>query len=174
MTQTYAYIIDNAIVENEIRQGRPYRNFSFGKNSMEADYRAANLWPIVGSAPSFDPDTEVLEGPTYQVNTDEQIVQKNYNVRALTQQEVADRLQTKRNGMVVSPFQAKAAMLAAGIYSTVESLVLNSEDETLKLAWEYAIEWRRTSPSVIALAQAANLTDVDLDNLFEAAALIEA
>ena len=85
----------------------------------------------------------------------------------------AEKLATERAGMVVSRFQAKAALMAAGHLPAVEA-VIAAADAITKLAWAEAVEMRRTSPMIAGLAGAVGLSDTDLDNLFRAAALIEA
>jgi len=85
----------------------------------------------------------------------------------------ADLLATERAGMVVSRFQAKAALMAAGHLPAVET-VIAAADAITKLAWAEAVEMRRTSPMIAGLAGAVGLSDTDLDDLFRAAALIEA
>jgi len=86
---------------------------------------------------------------------------------------VADALATERAGMVVSRFQAKAALMAAGHLPAVET-VIAAADAITKLAWVEAMEMRRTSPMIAGLVGAVGLSDTDLDDLFRAAALIEA
>lgn len=76
---------------------------------------------------------------------------------------------------VVSKFQAKAALHGAGLLESVDGLMLSPNTPTLaKLAWADAQEFRRTSPTVAAMAQALGLDDAALDALFTAAAAIEA
>ena len=77
----------------------------------------------------------------------------------------------------VSRFQARAALLAAGLLATIENAVAayDGEDASLvQLAWSEATEWKRLSPTVTALASIVGLTDQQLDDLFIAAAQIEA
>jgi hypothetical protein len=85
----------------------------------------------------------------------------------------AEVLATERAGMVVSRFQAKAALMQAGHLPAVET-VIAAADAITQLAWAEAVEMRRTSPMIAGLAGAIGLTDADLDDLFRAAALIEA
>jgi hypothetical protein len=85
----------------------------------------------------------------------------------------AEALALERASMVCSAFQARAALLGAGLLTAAQAAVDASTPE-VQLAWEYAIEWRRTSPTIAALAAALELTDEDVDNLFRAAMLIEA
>jgi hypothetical protein len=75
--------------------------------------------------------------------------------------------------MVVSRFQAKAALAQAGLLTTAQAVV-DAADATTQLAWAEVIEFRRNSPTIAALQTAMDLTDAELDTLFRAAALIEA
>lgn len=75
----------------------------------------------------------------------------------------------------VSRFQARAALHLSGILTTVEALMSAPETDMLaKLAWQDAQEFRRNSPTVLAMAGALGLTDEQLDQLFEVAKSIEA
>jgi len=76
-------------------------------------------------------------------------------------------------GMVVSRFQAKAALSAAGLLDKTEALVARADPIT-QLAWAEVIEFRRNSPTILALQGAMGLTDAQLDALFLAASAIEA
>lgn len=76
---------------------------------------------------------------------------------------------------IVSRFQAKAALLSAGLLSQVEALITDpATDAMTKLAWDEAIEFNRNSPTVLGLAQALGLSNQQLDDLFIAAAQINA
>jgi len=88
-------------------------------------------------------------------------------------QSEAQALEAERARMVVSRFQAKAALLLSGRLSDVESAIEQSGAMT-RLAWAEAVELRRTSPMIAALSQAIGLSDADIDDLFRKAALIEA
>ena len=67
--------------------------------------------------------------------------------------------------MVVSRFQARAAMHLAGILTGVESAVM-AADPLTQIAWADATEFRRTSPTISAIAEALELTEDALDDLF--------
>jgi hypothetical protein len=76
---------------------------------------------------------------------------------------------------VVTRFQARAALLRAGLLDTVNALLgAPGADPFMKLAWEDAQEFKRESPTVLALASALGLTSAALDDLFRTAATIEA
>lgn len=74
----------------------------------------------------------------------------------------------------VSRFQARAALMQAGLLETADLAVAASGDPFLQLAWKEAVAFPRSSPGIAALAPALGLTDADLDDLFRAAALITA
>lgn len=98
-----------------------------------------------------------------------------YEARDLSADEIEKRLKRKRETMVVTPFQAKAALLNAGLLSNVEAVVNAAETPAIvKLAWSNAIEFRRTSPTIAQLAVSLNLTDEQLDTLFIDASKIKA
>lgn len=99
----------------------------------------------------------------------------NKVVKASTQQAayVASKLEEKRRSMVVSPLQASIALHNAGLLDAVETYINNpSTDATTKLAWNKATEFRRLSPMISTIASVLNITDTQLDNLFEEAAKI--
>jgi hypothetical protein len=75
----------------------------------------------------------------------------------------------------VSRFQARAALHLAGLLPQVEALMADEATPVLaRLAWAEGIEVRRTSPTVLAMAQALGLDEAALDALFTQAAQIEA
>lgn len=84
-----------------------------------------------------------------------------------------EELAAERSAMRVSRFQARAALHNVGLLASVEAAVA-AADPFVQIAWQDASEFRRGSPTIAALAAALGLTDVQLDDLFRAAALIEA
>jgi len=82
-------------------------------------------------------------------------------------------LERERATMICSRFQAKAALAAAGLLDDAEAAVA-AADATAQLAWAEAIEFRRNSPTIAALATAVGLKDEQIDDLFRAAMQIEA
>ncbi len=85
----------------------------------------------------------------------------------------APSVESLRAAMVVSAFQARAALLAAGKLDDAEAAVA-AAPRPVQIAWEYAVEFRRTSPTMLALAPALGLDDAALDDLFRQAAQISA
>jgi hypothetical protein len=74
---------------------------------------------------------------------------------------------------VVTRFQARAALLQAGLLPQVEALMANATPMA-KIAWSDVQEFRRTSPLLLSMAAAMNLTSAQLDQLFITASGIEA
>jgi len=72
----------------------------------------------------------------------------------------------------VTNFQARAAFMAADLFEQVDGAV-RAQGGAAFQAWEYANEFTRTGALVTGLA-ALGITDAQLDDLFRAAARIEA
>lgn len=86
----------------------------------------------------------------------------------------ADALEQKRAGMVVSKAQAKIALTRAGMFEQINQMMASlPDDDEVKIAWTDAQTFTRTSPTTLAVAQQFNLTDEQLDALFEVAATVE-
>jgi len=75
---------------------------------------------------------------------------------------------------VVTPRQAKIALLQAGLLDDVEAAIESLEDPALKrlaqIEWEYAQEVRRDWPLLVLLAGLIGLSDDQVDELFVVAA----
>ena len=70
----------------------------------------------------------------------------------------------------VDPIQAREAIRRAGLLPQVEALIADPETPALvKSAWEYALKFKRQSPTILAVAQALGWTDEQLDDLFRVA-----
>ena len=74
----------------------------------------------------------------------------------------------------VYPIQAREAIRRAGLMPQVEALIADPETPALvKSAWEYALKFKRQSPTILAVAQALGWTDEQLDALFIEASGVE-
>lgn len=73
----------------------------------------------------------------------------------------------------VTPFQAKAALYAAGLLPAVEAAIAASP-KLAQLAYSDATEFTRDSPTIAALSAQLGLTSAQVDALFVAASKIEA
>lgn len=75
----------------------------------------------------------------------------------------------------VTMFQARAVLLQAGLFDAVDAAMKALGPKSVELqAWEYANHFTRHGALVTAMAAQLGLTDAQLDDMFRAAALIEA
>ena len=127
----------------------------------------------------------VLEGPQPELTADQYSVYTGvtqdtngnwlttYVAQDYTAEEQAAHLEQTRASMVCTPFQGRVALSDAGLLASVETAIAQADERT-KVAWEYAIEWKRVSPMITTLATALNLTDTQVDTLFTEAAKVTA
>src|SRR5690554_4724424 len=80
-------------------------------------------------------------------------------------------LRKRRESMKVTRFQAKAALMQAGLLDDIEAAVAASADPLVELAWKEA-SFERLSPFVAQMQASINLTDEQLDELFDLAATV--
>lgn len=98
-----------------------------------------------------------------------------YQVVELTEQELqarADHERERLDAIVISRFQAKAALLQADMLGAVEAYIDATEDALVKLAWAEA-GFRRGSAMVNSIGAQLGLTEQQLDDLFTTAQTIE-
>ena len=74
----------------------------------------------------------------------------------------------------VTNFQARAALIAAGLFDQVDAAVHASGDQLAIQAWEYANNVYRQSSLIAQLGAALGLTEQQIDALFITAAAIDA
>lgn len=72
---------------------------------------------------------------------------------------------------VVTPRQARIALLNAGLLDNVEAAIA-AYPRAAQIDWEYAIEIRRDNAMIASMASTLGLSDTDIDNLFIAAAAV--
>lgn len=84
-----------------------------------------------------------------------------------------DPIIAERASMVVSRFQAIAALMDAGMLAQVNTALADA-GPLAQLAWAEATEFRRNSPTIAGLAAGLGMTDIQVDDLFRAASLIHA
>lgn len=72
----------------------------------------------------------------------------------------------------VTARQARLALLGAGVLASVDqalAAIPGAAGDAARIEWEYALEIRRDSPLIAALAPALALSDEQVDDLFRAA-----
>jgi hypothetical protein len=80
-----------------------------------------------------------------------------------------------REAMIVTRFQARAALYIEGLFDQVNAAMTDPQADGLaRLAWTDAQTFHRTSPTVIAMGAALGFSDAQLDDLFTLAATLKA
>lgn len=72
---------------------------------------------------------------------------------------------------VITPRQCRIMLAQHGLLSQVEAAVA-SMDEATRITWEYAIEFQRNDPLLLAVAEGLGLSSEQLDAMFIAAAAL--
>jgi hypothetical protein len=91
------------------------------------------------------------------------------------EQQAEQQLEAWRASTVASAFQAQQALDDLGYIEQVEAIMSDAATPAkTKRAWRLAQEFRRMSPTVLELAGALGLSDVEVDALFQHALTIEA
>lgn len=85
----------------------------------------------------------------------------------------ADAVSAERETMRCSRLQARSALHLAGLLDAVDAAV-SAADPLVQIAWSDAAEFRRTSPTIAAIATALGLSDDAVDDLFRTAQAITA
>ena len=72
----------------------------------------------------------------------------------------------------VTNYQARAALISAGLFTKADSAIRSANDALTIAAWDYANIFYRDSPFVNSIGQALQITSFEIDNLFIAASNI--
>ena len=127
--------------------------------------------PVIERVVESEPD--LIDGVWYRTWSIEKIYSTAAQEAAAIAEHEAKTLADWRQSASCTPFQGRMALSDAGLLTQVQAIV-DAADEKTKVAWEYALEWKRTSPMIVALAAALIMTDTQVDDLFKAAQQIEA
>ena len=87
----------------------------------------------------------------------------------------ANKLATKREGMVVTMRQARLALSQAGKLTLVDDAIAamgEPDKTTVSIEWEYGSTVERVSPWIDTMATALGMTGEEMDALFELAATL--
>lgn len=144
-----------------------FPNVSFSTQGPDASFLEEHgCLPVIEFLP-HNPEVETLEPttPYFGAGSVYTVI-----VRPLTSEEQTAKAAAARASMVVSPLQAKAELMVRNLYDAVDGIVEASNDPLMKLAWNNALEFRRTSPLVLGLASIMGWSDSYLDDIFVKAA----
>ena len=84
------------------------------------------------------------------------------------EQVAADELQTWRDAVSCGPLQFRRALRSENLMDTVKTYLETADEEVVE-AWEYATTIYRNDPMVIAVKDALGKTDEELDAIFHLA-----
>ena len=185
MTDRYAEINGMTLIKypylfSDLQADNPYTNYgdnydvAYWFPQTQKAQETGNTLALVTSLPepTYDPATQnCVLGDTPVLSNGEWSV--DWTVTQKTPEEIAAELAQWRAQTACTPFQGRMALVDANLLTQVETAI-NSADQKTKTAWEYALEWKRTSPLITTLAAALNLSDVEVDELFKAAQKITA
>lgn len=115
-------------------------------------------WLPVPETPSYDPATHY---PPQWTGTE-------WQVTAMTAEDLAARLTAYRNTLECSNAQGRLALLQADLLDTVEAYIA-TQPRAVQVEYQARGTWKRTWPTIISAATALGMTDAQLDALFEAA-----
>jgi hypothetical protein len=62
--------------------------------------------------------------------------------------------------------QVRIALVRAGLYETIQNAIKNSNDEELKIEWEFSQVVKRNWPSLDTLTTSLGITSIQIDDLF--------
>lgn len=83
----------------------------------------------------------------------------------------AEALAAERAAMVCSPAQMRLTLLAAGHLATAQAIA--DANPEASILWEYATQFKRTSPLIDALGGPNGFTPEQIDDLFRAAMAVD-
>ena len=94
----------------------------------------------------------------------------NLNIEDYTEQEQKIEtpvfIPTPEPSITVTAYQAKMALEAAGLYTTVDEYVRASNNNQLVIAWDNATVFERNSPFIQSFGPELGLTDEEINTLF--------
>ena len=71
--------------------------------------------------------------------------------------------------LIATKYKFRMALLNAGLLDDIESFIAVTEDTAVKIAWQYADEYRTDDPLVLGMGDALGKTDAEIRAVFELA-----
>ena len=182
MTMLINLATKQELTDSEFRAAFP--NTSFGPVIDYASFGYAVVYPT--PQPAHDPVIQTVRRlpavltnkghyeqawevvPRFSDYTDEDGV---LHTRAEQEAAAIEADRKARVPQVVTTRQAKLALLQAGLLDDIETAIAQA-DRATQIEWEYATEFKRTWPTLLAMQTTLGLTDQQLDDLFTLAATL--
>lgn len=125
-------------------------------------------------------DLTIIEVPAGAVELTEEQWHQRFNLRLDNDLLVLDPIELPeqdidliRSTMRVKRGQGRIALHNAGLLQQVDDYINNPEtDPVIKIAYQDALEWHRNSNTTAAIQGVLQLTDIEVDDLFAAAAAV--
>lgn len=136
------------------------------------------FWPVSFEVPGFDPATQRLSAQVDELlDADAGTVTVRPLVVDMTPSEVEAAAEAAKPPVPVqvTNFQARAVLLAAGLFDRVDAAIkAQPQTSAAYQAWQYANDITRNGTLVTGMAEMLGFTAAQLDDLFRQAATIEA
>ena len=71
--------------------------------------------------------------------------------------------------LIATKYKFRMALLNIGLLDDIESFIAATEDKAVKIAWQYADEYRTDDPLVLGMGYALGKTDDEIRAVFELA-----
>jgi len=156
-----------------LRKDNP--NTSFPKRMSDQQLASWNVYPVVTEDdPAHDSATQYVQSAS-QPTLVNGVWTLAKTVVDYTAQELADKLADKRSGMVITPRQARLALIQTNRLADVEAAIAAMPEPNktvVQTEWEYAVDIERTSPWISGMVTALGMTEAEMDQLFELAATL--
>jgi hypothetical protein len=156
MTQHFITIV----TMKTLRRGKQ----GMGTLSPDETYIANGHYPLVDNMPLYNVTTQRA---TNELIVDEanKVVNRVYTITDKTQAELDAEFKATVP-QIVTMRQARLALLGSNLLAAVTTAITSGTDEALKIEWEYSTECKRDWQSLITMATALGMTDLQLDELF--------
>lgn len=153
----------------QLRRDNPQT--SFPRNPSKELLAQYNVFSVVpNTQPEIDPMAQRIEEAT-PVLIDGNWLQV-WSVIDFTPEEIEQRLQERRESMIVSPRQARLALLSVDKLADVEAAIAALDEPTksqVTIEWKHATTIERLSPWVVSMTGALGMSEAETDALFDLA-----
>lgn len=95
--------------------------------------------------------------------------QYKWRIDALSQEQIAANAEAARLASIphsLTRRQFKLALIRSGLYETVEAMIAASDDLELRVTYQEALDFERSHPMILQMAESLGKTDAELDDLF--------
>lgn len=128
-------------------------------------FRVVPLTPV--APPEFNPMTQFCSRDGCELVDGKW--QYKWAVTDMTLEQIETKKEEYRLSLIpalLTRRQFKIALIRAGLFETVETIVNSSTDLELKITYQEALEFERNHPMVVMMASAMGKTEREIDDLF--------